>query len=275
MLTGALREVAGARAAAAVRREPHAVVLDLDPDGALRARADDVHAYGRRPTPARAGPRWPALRARRPPRRTSSSGPTRPFSRSSSRPPPTTVTPSRVTTKDGAKPRPVRASDVSRTQPFDQAGRGVRVAQVVHDLPDLPHRAVDVVERLVEDRGQLGGVHAAGRASSDGLQLQARREQLLDGEVVQVAGDALALVEQSREVVGVTSGGQLGGERCLRGERLRGGQVASARTGVRRPSAAGSAPRQRRRAPAPGRTGPDRTTAWRAWRRCGRGRGTT
>ena len=159
-------------------------------------------------------------------------------------------------------------------QPFDEAGGGVRVAQVVHDPTDLPHRAVDVVERLVDDRGQLGGVHAAGRASSDGLQLQARREQLLDGEVVQVAGDALALVEQRREVVGVPSGGQLVGERGLRGERRGGGEVATARTGC--------APTLRSRMSTPtappgagtGRTGPDRTTAWRGWRRCWRARGT-
>ena len=233
------REVAGARAAAAVRREPHAVVLDLDPDASpagpapttrTRTVTDDACACrAALASPSRTTATTSDVR----------SGPTRSSSRSSSRPPSTTVAPSRLTTKRRgeaeARPRERRLAP----QPLDEAGGGVRVAQVVHDLPDLPHRAVDVVERLVDDRGQLGGVHAAGRPPSDGLQLQARREQLLDGEVVQVAGDALALVEQRREVLGVPSGGQLGGERGLRGERLRGGEVATARTGARRPCAAG------------------------------------
>ena len=169
----------------------------------VRSRADGRARARSRTTPARAGPRWPAPRARRRPRRRR--GPARPARPAGPRRAPPSTTRRTVEADDErrreaeARPREGRLPP----QPLDQAGGGVRVAQVVHDLTDLPHRAVDVVERLVDDRGQLGGVHAAGGASADGLQLQARREQLLDGEVVQVARDALALVEQRGDVLGV------------------------------------------------------------------------
>lgn len=53
-----------------------------------------------------------------------------------------------------------------------------------------------------------------------GVQGHAGREELLDGEVVEVAADAVALVEERGDVLGVAGGGELEGERRLRGKRF-------------------------------------------------------
>ena len=109
-------------------------------------------------------------------------------------------------------------------QALDEADVLVAVAQGAHDGADLADRVVDGGQRGVQHPAHH--VHLVGRparraqALARGGDLHAGGEQLLDRQVVQIAGDAGALVEQRGHLLGVLGVGQLEGHGRLPGDEL-------------------------------------------------------
>src|SRR5690606_5652698 len=95
-------------------------------------------------------------------------------------------------------------------QPLHRTRRDRVALQRVHDRADLRDRLVEPAERLVE---QLRGL-ALERVPGAGDR-ETGREQVLDRQVVQVARDPRALVEQRGAVLGVAGLGELERERGL------------------------------------------------------------
>ena len=102
----------------------------------------------------------------------------------------------------------------------------------MHDRADLAHGLVDGCQRVV-DQGLdgLGISLSLGDLLLGGVQGHTGREELLDREVVQIAPDAITLVEQGGHVLGVARGGQLEGQRRLGGQRFGEGKLGGIELG--------------------------------------------
>ena len=102
----------------------------------------------------------------------------------------------------------------------------------MNDRADLTHGLVDGGEGRIDERLEGSRVRLARSDLLLGrVQGHAGREELLDGEVVQVAPDAVTLIEQRCHVLRVASGGKLEGERRLGSERLREGELRGVELG--------------------------------------------
>ena len=87
----------------------------------------------------------------------------------------------------------------------------------MHDRADLTHGLVNRCKRGIDEGLEGSRVRLARSDLLLGrIQGHAGRKQLLDGKVVEVSSDAVALVQQSGHVLRVASRRELEGERGLR-----------------------------------------------------------
>ena len=92
----------------------------------------------------------------------------------------------------------------------------------MHDRADLTHGLVDGSERRIDEGLEGSRVRLACSDLLLGcIQGHAGRKQLLDGKVVEVAPDAVALVQQCGHVLSVASRCKLKGKRGLGSEGFR------------------------------------------------------